>query len=177
MTKEIIKIGVIGYSAKSFPIYEAYNKILYAIEKAIYLSARYYITDGYAWSQVSKEEYRKHGICKIITYPKFEIISGLTDYGIPALTYCICESMALRKDYQIETVGFAPKCSLTDNICKVDKQIIVGENYGDESEEFVKYIDILIKVGGGLQSIKEAKLFKQLKPNNVFIEKKLKFYD
>lgn len=161
-----IKIGVIGYSAKSFPIYEAYNKIVSALEKAIYLSANYKIFDGY-WNNWER--------AKLITYPKFEIVSGFTDYGIPALTYCACEKF--ERDYKIETVGFAPKCALNDNICKVGKQVIVGENYGDESEEFIKYIDILIKVGGGKQSIKEAKLFKQLKPNNIFIEKKLKSYN
>ena len=174
----MIKIGVIGYSAKSFPIYEAYNKIVSALEKAIYLSANYQIFDSYTWQQVSKEEYTKYNKwerAKLITYPKFEIISGLTDYGIPALTYCICQKF--EKKYQIETVGFAPKCALNDNVCRVDKEIIIGENYGDESEEFIKYIDILIKIGGGKQSISEAKLFKQLKPNNIFIEKKLKSYN
>ena len=112
----------------------------------------------------------------MINFPKFEIVSGLTDYGVPALAYCVCESRLL-KEYEIETVGFVPRCSLRDNVCKVDKQIIVGDVYGEESEEFIKYIDVLIKIGGGKQSIKESKLFKKLKPNNLYIEKKLKTYE
>ena len=171
-----VKIGVIGYSAKSFPIFEAYSKILSTLEKAIESSACYMVYRSETWEQVSKLEYQQHpGIVKHKSYPPFEIVSGLTDYGIPALVYCVTKDKSLRH-FDIETVGFAPKCALNDNICKVDKQMIVGENYGDESKEFIEYIDILIKVGGGSQSIRELKMFRETKPNNLCIVKPLKAY-
>jgi hypothetical protein len=175
MSIGVVKIGIIGYSGKSFPIYEAYNKILDSIKKAMNATQNYNILKKGEWIKVSNIEYNKFEGIKHSSYRNCEIVSGLTDYGIPALTYCVCDLLSL-KNYSIEKVGFAPKCALTDNLCKVDKQIIVGENYGDELEEFIKYIDVLIKVCGGSQSIKEVELFRKLKPNNLCIEKKLLCY-
>ena len=111
-------------------------------------------------------------------YPIIEIVSGYTDYGIPALSYILAK-LYCEKSYnymQCTTTGFAPKEALLDKRCKVNKEIIVGEKYGDESDAFIDYIDVLIKIGGGEQSIKEFALFKSKKPNNIAIEKKLIHY-
>jgi len=169
----VLKIGVIGYSAKSFPINKAYNNlrdIIFALTRN---------------SKYIDDDYRCIG--------KFEIVSGLTDYGIPALAYAVCDTISLyyqernirERNYYFATfgsskqftrVGIAPKEALQCNLCYVEKQIIVGEKFGDESQAFIDYIDVLIKVGGGNQSQKEAELFKQQKPKNIFIECQLESY-
>ena len=152
-----IKIGVVGYSGKSFPIFEASQKIIDALDEVIQ-SFRYYDR----WN------------CP--RYPSFEVVSGYTDYGIPALSYAILNYIVTYREVKCTTTGFAPKEALSRKRCKVDKEIIVGENFGDESEAFVDYIDVLIKIGGGEQSIKEFALFNKKKPNNIAIEKKLIHY-
>ncbi len=88
-----------------------------------------------------------------------EIVSGLTNAGVPKLAYQI----AHKRGYT--TIGISAKRALRVNsgIFPCDKQIIVGENFGDESEQFIEYIDYLIRVGGGSQSRKEVELFKEKK--------------
>ena len=82
------------------------------------------------------------------------IVSGLTDIGIPALAYKI----AVEKGFGTEGVA----CSKADDYdCfSVDKKIIVGDDWGDESDTFLSVIDALLRVGGGSQSLKEVKTFK-----------------
>ncbi|MFT7121906.1 MAG: hypothetical protein ACJAZ9_002094 [Neolewinella sp.] len=50
-------------------------------------------------------------------------------------------------------------------VCPVDKAILHGEKFGDESAGFVEYVDGLIRVGGGPQSRKEVELFKAIHPD------------
>ena len=69
----------------------------------------------------------------------------------------------LADDLGIKTVGFSAKQALKikRGVYPVQKEIIVGERFGDESMEFIKYIDILIRIGGGQQSRHEVELFKK----------------
>ena len=171
-----IKIGVVGYSGKSFPIFEASEKFIEALSEAMEGHKMYYSSKNGRWICVSNGD-----DCSDIwdfKYPNIEIVSGYTDRGIPALSYVLaklyCKTFHGYIDFT--TTGFAPKKALSDKRCKVDKEIIVGENFGDESEAFVDYVDVLIKIGGGEQSIKEFALFKKKKPNNLAIEKKLIHY-
>ncbi len=85
-----------------------------------------------------------------------EIVSGYTNSGIPKIAY------ELSKEYGFLTVGFSAQQALQvkSGTYPVDKVIIVGEKFGDESEAFVKYIDKLIRIGGGQQSRHETVLFK-----------------
>ncbi len=83
---------------------------------------------------------------------KFSCVTGLTDLGIPALAY----RCATGKRW--ETVGIACKKAMEYNCYSVDEAIIVGSEWGDESDEFIKYIDVLIRVGGGNQSKKEEQM-------------------
>ena len=78
------------------------------------------------------------------------IISGLTDLGIPALAYREAVSRGWK------TVGIA--CSkATDYDCfPVDESEIVGEDWGEESETFVNRLEVLVRVGGGNQSMRET---------------------
>lgn len=84
-----------------------------------------------------------------------EIVSGLTAMGIPLLAY----QEAKRRGWK--SVGIACKEAFQFKLFPVDKQIIVGEKWGDESETFLNYIDILIRIGGGEQSKKETALAKK----------------
>ena len=84
-------------------------------------------------------------------HEKVEIVSGLTDLGIPSLAYHIAKDRAYR------TVGIACKKAFENDLFPVDDQIIVGEEWGDESETFLDYIDALVRIGGGEQSIDETK--------------------
>jgi len=84
------------------------------------------------------------------------IISGLTNIGIPKIAYQIADL------HGYHTVGISAARALTVNcgIYAVDQQIIVGEQFGDESACFIATIDYLIRVGGGRQSHHEVELFK-----------------
>ncbi len=83
------------------------------------------------------------------------IVSGLTNVGIPKLAY------EFAGDRKWKTVGIAPKEAEQYELFPVDEKIIVGEYFGDESEVFIDYIDVLVKIGGGKQSEKEAEMAKE----------------
>ena len=82
------------------------------------------------------------------------IVSGLTNIGIPKIAY------QLAKEHGLETVGIACKLATDYECYPVDKKIIIGDVWGDESQTFLNYIDVLIKVGGGKQSEQEFSKFK-----------------
>lgn len=86
-----------------------------------------------------------------------ELVSGLTNSGVPKLAYAIAD------EWGIFTVGFSAKQAFRtrSGVYPVAQKIIVGEKFGDESEAFVAYIDVLIRVGGGPQSRHEVALFQQ----------------
>lgn len=122
--RDILKVGIIGYSAKKFDK----NDAIYLINK------------GLDYFKVQNGD---------------ELVSGLTDLGIPGLSYRIGRGRRLK------LIGIAcERAHDEDSICyPVDEEIIVGENWGDESQTFLDYIDCLIKVGGGPQSEKEYSSF------------------
>jgi len=86
-----------------------------------------------------------------------EIVSGYTKTGVPEIAYTLAGKYGFRK------VGFSARQALKvkSGLCGVDKEIIVGERFGDESQAFVEYINGLIRIGGGAQSRKEVALFKK----------------
>ena len=98
----------------------------------------------------------------------FEIVSGYTDLGIPGLAYRHAVETGHR------TVGIACKKAAEYDCFPTDETIIVGDNWGDESNTFLKSIDGLIRIGGGPQSFKEATLFRQMKPDAPIIEMELR---
>ncbi|MEO0896004.1 MAG: hypothetical protein AAFY71_06370 [Bacteroidota bacterium] len=87
-----------------------------------------------------------------------EIVSGYTAMGIPLIAY------ELAVEFGFITTGFSAKQAnrVRSGRFPVDKVMLHGERFGDESEQFVRYIDALIRVGGGKQSRHETALFKQL---------------
>lgn len=85
------------------------------------------------------------------------VISGLTDLGIPALAY----REAKRRSWRVE--GIACSKALDYIWFPVSNITMVGRNWGDESETFLKSINILIRVGGGEQSMREVEMAKKMK--------------
>ena len=87
-----------------------------------------------------------------------EIVSGYTAQGVPLIAYELAQELGML------TVGFSAKQALRvrAGVFACDKEIIVGERFGDESEAFVKYIDGLIRIGGGPQSRREVTMFSAL---------------
>lgn len=87
---------------------------------------------------------------------RISIVSGLTNIGIMAIAYKIAD------ENNYETVGYACKKALEMELFNVDKKHIIGDRWGDESEDFINNIDVLIKAGGGEQSEKELEMAKKL---------------
>jgi len=87
---------------------------------------------------------------------RLHLVSGLTDMGIPAIGYRMAKSRGWT------TVGFSCSKAFNYDCFDVDAKIIVGENWGDESEDFIDYCDIIIKCGGSKQSTAELALAKNL---------------
>jgi len=82
-------------------------------------------------------------------YSTVTIVSGYTNLGIPKIAY----EEADKRDWR--TVGIACEKAEEYEVYSVDKSIIVGEEWGDESDTFLDYIQVLVKIGGGEQSDKE----------------------
>jgi hypothetical protein len=85
-----------------------------------------------------------------------EIVSGLTNQGVPKLAY------ELARELGLITVGIAARQALRvrAGLFPVDRRILVGERFGDESPILIDYIDKLIRIGGGPQSRAEVELFR-----------------
>jgi hypothetical protein len=123
-----LRLGVVGFSAKSF-------------------------------DQVTAKKYLEEGIRKILTEEgvapnEVELVSGLTNMGVPKLSYELAVAMKIR------TVGISAAKAKKFSRFPVDKTIYAGKDFGDESPIFIEYITHLLRVGGGKQSRHEAELFK-----------------
>lgn len=90
-----------------------------------------------------------------------EVVSGLTALGIPLLAYIL----AVKRGYY--TTGIACIKVKEHEVFKVDKTIIKDEwgEWGDESFYYLKYIDALVTIGGGKQTIAEINAFKLRYPH------------
>lgn len=135
-----MKLGIVGYSSGKFDESIAHILLLRGIVQAEIKSG------------------------KMIS----EIVSGLTDQGIPGMAY----HLAVKMD-NIKTVGIACSKAGEYPCFAVDEAIIIGDEWGDESETFIDYIDILLRIGGGDQSLEEVSRFKELKPSAVVVEYEL----
>ncbi len=97
----------------------------------------------------------RHIFANLDSPHNLEIVSGYTCLGVPAIAYEVAGDMCLK------TVGIACKLCNEYDTYPVDEFIIVGDNWGDESEVFIDRIDFLIRIGGGDQSFKEVEMFKK----------------
>src|SRR5690606_8584996 len=84
------------------------------------------------------------------------IVSGGTAVGIPLLIYKKAKSMNMK------TIGIMCKKGYDYEVFPVDEMIVVGEDWGDESKEFLGSIEILYRIGGGKQSLEETKEAKRM---------------
>ncbi|MFK7747860.1 MAG: hypothetical protein AB8B65_05695 [Kordia sp.] len=112
--------------------------------------------DQKAAHEILQNEFQK--IKEKHTDETVEIVSGYTNSGVPKIAYELAEK------FDFVTVGFSAKQALRvrSGVYPVKKKIIRGNRFGAESEDFVRYIDALIRVGGGIQSRHETELFKTL---------------
>lgn len=112
---------------------------------------------GFSDKKFDKEKAKKlikEAFDKIENNGNIKIVSGLTALGIPLLAY----KEAVKREW--ETIGVACEKAKEFELFPVDEKKIVGKDWGDESETFLKMLDCIIRVGGGKQSreeIKEAK--------------------
>ena len=83
------------------------------------------------------------------------VVSGLTNVGVPAIAY----KEAVKRGFH--TVGIACKKAEEYECFKCDAVIIVGKEWGDESEKFLDSIDVIVRIGGGKQSMAEVKTAKK----------------
>lgn len=123
-----LRIGVVGFSAQAFDKDAATLKLEHAIISAI--------ADHSSNTDV-------------------EIVSGLTNLGIPAIAYAIAGANGYK------TVGIACQKARKYECFPVDEEIIVGSEWGDESETFLDYIDVMVRVGGGKQTLTEVATFRE----------------
>jgi hypothetical protein len=122
------KIGVVGYSTTEYSKDKAELYLLLSIQQLV---------------------------SKGIPFNQMEIVSGLTDIGIPGQAY------KLAKRFGIRTVGISCALSKDFDCFPCDEVVIVGNEWGDESKTFIDRIDYLIRIGGGKQSLKETQMFKE----------------
>lgn len=89
-------------------------------------------------------------IAKIYPDHNIVIVSGLTFLGIPALAY----AHATIRGWKTEGIA----CKKAHNYPKFpcDTVVIIGEDWGDESQEFTSTCDVYVRVGGGPQSFREV---------------------
>ena len=124
-SRKRFRVGVVGYSDKKF------DK-----KKALEL-----IREGFDDLVGSKKD--------------VEIVSGLTNVGIPAIAY----KEAVKRGYR--TVGIACVKAEDYECFPCDKIVTIGEDWGDESKTFLDNIDVLLRIGGGKQSLKEVSIAKE----------------
>lgn len=124
----IIRVGVVGYSSQKF------NKIK-------------------AWDLL-KEGFEQ--IKSDSNTNKLMVISGLTDIGIPSLAYYI----ARQNGWNIGGIG--PERALEYKWFPMsndgDELVISGEDWGDETPKFLDSVDVLLRIGGGVQALYETQL-------------------
>lgn len=148
-----LRIGVVGYSSDA------------KVDE--FLKSREWTRNNLAWSLSNMQRLLQyiHGHCE-----QFELVSGLTNTGVSAIAYNFVTHGDMNKQRFIKTVGFA--CSKAKDFPQfpVDERHIIGDDWGDESAAFLDYIDALVRIGNGNQSIRECEMFKKLYPEKPIEE-------
>jgi hypothetical protein len=129
-----VKIGIVGYSAQKFDIELAKRYLISAVMQVL--------------GVVEPEE--------ISDCENVEIVSGWTIVGIPGIAY------GLAKEWGFKTVGIACVKAYDYDRHLCDVVHVVGKDWGDESAAFLASIDVLVRVGGGPQSLSEVEQAKRL---------------
>lgn len=94
-------------------------------------------------------------------FPDSEIIivSGLTNVGVLKLAY----EEAKRRGWKTGGIASKKVYDFKDNWFPVDEEpVIIGENWGDESNTFTGSLDALVRIGNGPQSVREAEQIRRM---------------
>lgn len=86
---------------------------------------------------------------------EIQIVSGLTNVGVLKIAY----EEATKRGWK--TIGVACKKAEDHPLYPVDESFVIGDNWGDESPTFLGMINAMIRIGVGLQSIRETEVVKQ----------------
>ena len=130
-----MKIGVVGYSSNNIDAALASRLLYQSFQKLITPS---------------------------LLPEEIEIVTGLTNIGVPRLAYLLADNTGYVKIGISAEQAYKVNCG----VYAVDKVFIEGSRFGDESGFFINYIDYLVRVGGGKQSKSEVALFKAKCANN-----------
>jgi hypothetical protein len=130
------RVGVVGYSTQEFDKHLAFSLFK-------------------EWL----EEFASHNGAENI-----EVISGLTDLGVPGVAYHSARELGIR------TVGIACSKANEHELFPCDKVIIVGTEWGQESATFLARLTHLVRIGGGKQSLAEAQQFRDEHGTDNLIE-------
>lgn len=140
-----VRIGVIGYSKQDFNKAYAEMDMFLALHNV-------------------KHTYETKLQKKI----RVDLVSGLTDMGIPGIAYRYVKSVF--EPNMVKTVGIACAKAKDFEQFPVDERHIIGTEWGDESDFFLDNIDCLIRIGGGDQSMGEVATFKSRYPEKLVLE-------
>ncbi len=88
-----------------------------------------------------------------VSHEELTLVSGLTDMGVPGLAYKVGSRLGM------STVGVACSKALEMKCFPCDEVLIVGKEWGDESETFLNRIDELLQLGSSPQATREFKQF------------------
>jgi len=108
---------------------------------------------GYSAQEFDKglaEQYIRQHFSELGNDIDIEIVSGLTNIGIPAIAYRVAKEMGFT------TTGIACSKAEKYECFPCDQVKIIGNNWGDESSTFLSYCDSFLRVGGGEQTKKET---------------------
>ncbi len=83
------------------------------------------------------------------------VVSGYTDIGIPALAY----RLAKKRGWMTKGIACGKATEYKCYPCSVVE--LYGNDWGDESKYFLEDIDVMLRVGGGEQSLEEVEAFKR----------------
>lgn len=89
-------------------------------------------------------------------------VSGATDFGVPAVAY------AIAKQRDLYCVGVTAGEAQQFPLAALDRLVVVGDRFGDESRVFVDVCDRFWMIGGGSQAETEMRMAAHLgKPITV----------
>jgi predicted Rossmann-fold nucleotide-binding protein len=80
------------------------------------------------------------------------VCSGATDIGVPGLAYALCARLG------ITTAGITAGAAQRYRLATMEKLVVIGRRFGDESAVFVAQCDAFVVLGGGAQSAAECRL-------------------
>ena len=125
-------------------------------EKTLYVGVigcdhdNYSIDDAKIILEDSLDEIEKEYI-ETDEYDKICVVIKPNKIGIPLLAYDI----AIDRQYDI--IGISSESKDTD-LLDLEDIIFIGSKQGQESQYFISYIDVLVKIGGGEFEEKEMEL-------------------